>query len=232
MKTTKFIIAMGILGLGLASCKSTDDVQTTVVDFENVTLNSDNIWNGSDLSGKFISGISTFNNSYNASWESWSGFACSAKIDSVTTGYSNQYSVIAGSGALNSKKFALVYDSAAVSIPKTTDYYAIKSLYITNSTWAYRDIRNGSAFSKKFVSGDWFKIILKGYKSNVQTGSIDIYLADFRNGKSDILKTWKKIDVSSLGQIDLLTFTFDSTDKGSFGINTPIYACIDNIEFS
>jgi len=232
MKTTKFIFALTMLVFGLASCTSTDEVQTTVVDFENVTLNSSGIWNGSDLSGKFISGNSTFNNTYNADYQSWSGFACSAKIDSVTTGYANQYSVIAGSGALSSKKFALVYDSAAITIPKTTDYYSIKSLYVTNTTWAYRDIKNGSAFSKKFVSGDWFKVIVKGYKSNVLTGNVDVYLADYRNGKSDLLKTWKKIDISSLGQVDKVTFTFDSSDKGMFGINTPIYACIDNIEFT
>ena len=236
MRTTKFIIAMGILAFGLASCKSTDDVQTTVVDFETVTLNSDNIWNGSDLSGKFISGISTFNNSYNASWESWSGFACSSKNDTISAGYTNQYSVIAGSGALSSKKYAVAYDSAAISIPKTTDYYAIKSLYITNGTWTYLGLKNGNygvgGIGKKFVTNDWFKVTLKGYKSNVLTSSVDIYLADFRNGKSIILKNWQKVDVSALGAVDLVTFTFDSTDKSGGWLNTPAYACIDNIEFT
>lgn len=232
MKTSRLILAIGIFVVAFTSCQPEAQVQTTMVDFENVTLNQDSIWNGSDLSGAFISGNSTFYNSYNSSWASWTGFACSAKKDVVTTGYANQYSVIAGSGALNSKKFALAYDSAAISIPKNVDYYTIKSLYVTNSTWTYLDIKNGSSFSKKFVSGDWFKVTIKGYKANVLTSSVDVYLADFRNGKSDILKTWEKVDVSSLGQVDLVTFTFDSTDKGTWGINTPTYVCIDNIEFT
>ncbi|MDD4969711.1 MAG: DUF4465 domain-containing protein [Paludibacter sp.] len=236
MKTTKLFLAIGILGMAFTSCKDEANVQTTLVDFENVTLTSDSIWNGSDLSGKFISGNSTFTNSYNPLWASWSGFACSSKKDSISAGYENQYSVMAGSGALSSKKYALAYDSAAISIPKTTDFYSIKSLYITNSTWAYLGLKNGNygigGFGKKFAAGDWFKVTLKGYKSNVLTSSVDIYLADFRNGKNIILKNWTKVDVSALGLVDMVTFTFDSTDKSGGWLNTPAYACIDNIEFT
>ena len=236
MKSTKLFLAIGIFCLVLASCKQEAEVQTTVVDFENVTLNSDSIWNGSDLSGKFISGNSTFNNTYTAAYASWSGFACSSKTDSITPGYTNQYSVMIGCGALNSKKFAIAYDSAAISIPKTIDYYSIKSLYITNSTYVYLGLKNGNygvgGIGKKFAAGDWFKVTIKGFKSNVQTSSVDVYLADFRNGKSIILKNWQKVDVSSLGQVDLITFTFDSTDKSFGWINTPTYVCIDNIEFT
>jgi len=236
MKSTKLFFAIGILGFMLASCKQEAEVQTTVVDFENVTLNSDSIWNGSDLSGKFTSGNSTFNNSYIAAWASWSGFACSSKTDSITAGYTNQYSVMIGSGALNSKKFALAYDSASISVPKTTDYYSIKSLYITNSTYVYLGLKNGNygigGIGKKFAADDWFKVTIKGYKNNVFTSSVNIYLADFRNGKSIILKNWQKVDVSSLGQVDLITFTFDSTDKAYGWLNTPAYACIDNIQFT
>jgi hypothetical protein len=236
MKSTKLIFAFAILGFLLSSCKQEADVQTTLVDFENVSLNSDSIWNGSDLSGKFISGNCTFNNSYNADWASWTGFACSSKTDGVTPGYENQYSVVAGSGALNSKKFAIAYDSASISIPETTDYYSIKSLYITNSTYAYLGISAGNygvgGIGKKFAAGDWFKVTITGYKANVLTSSVDVYLADFRNGKSIILKAWTKVDVSALGKVDLITFTFDSTDKTGGWLNTPAYACIDNIEFA
>jgi hypothetical protein len=86
--------------------------------------------------------------------------------------------------------------------------------------------------SKVFTTDDWYKVIIKGYKANVLTSSVDVYLADFRNGKSEILKTWKKMDISILGEIDLVTFTFDSSDKGVWGVNTPKYVCIDNIEFT
>ena len=238
MKTSKFFLVIGILGIVFTSCIPVEDVQTTLVDFENVQLNSDSIWNGSDLTGSFVSGNSTFKNSYNASWGAWSGFACSSKRDRVTAGYGNQYSVIAGSGAFNSRKFAIAYDSAAISIPKNIDYYSIKYLYISNSTYSYLSLKNGSDFNHTFSAtgnkgtADWFKVTIKGYKNNVQTGSVDFYLADFRAGKSVLVKDWQKVDLSSLGQVDLLTFTFDSTDKSGIYLNNPAYACIDDIAFT
>ncbi|HET7732213.1 MAG TPA: DUF4465 domain-containing protein, partial [Paludibacter sp.] len=101
-----------------------------------------------------------------------------------------------------------------------------------NSTYAYLDMKNGSLYSKKFEAGDWFKVIIKGFKSKVQTSSVEVYLADFRDGKREILKTWKKVDLSTLNQVDSVAFNFDSTDKSTWGMNTPAYVCIDNIEFT
>jgi len=254
MKTFKLFLSITILAIFFTSCK--DDAQTEIqylvpdsitvstnVDFEAVKLNNQGIWNGSDNSGSFTTMNSIFKNkfdsmSYNGTTTFfWSGFACSSKNDSITAGYGNQYSVIAGSGAFNSKQFALAYDSAALVCPSNTyGNFSIKSLYITNSTYAFLGIKNGDygvgGFGKKFSTNDWFKVTIKGYKSNIQTSSVDVYLADFRSGKSLVLKNWTKIDLSSLGQVDLVTFTFDSTDKSGGWINTPKYACIDNIEFT
>ena len=246
MKSSKLFFAVSLFGLVLTSCQQEKDIiiqvpesvsPTTLVDFEGVKLNSKGYWDGSDLTGAFVSVNSTFKNSYNSNWASWTGFVCSSNKDSLTSGYSNQYSVINGTGALNSKQFAIAYDSAAFICPANTyGNFNIKSLYITNSTYVFLGLKNGDyglgAIGKKFTTDDWFKVILKGYKANVLTSSIDIYLADFRNGKSSILKAWTKVDVSVLGQVDLVTFTFDSSDKGIYGVNTPTYVCIDNIEFT
>ena len=249
MKKSKLYLAAIVMAMGFVSCQK-DEIKTTLVDFEGVALVGDTVWNGSDLSGtpkseeswgatvinyngSFIASNSTFNNSYlpDPVYPSWKGFACSSKIDTVTSGSDNQYSVASGI-ALSGRKFALAYDSAAIVIPANVDgYFTLKSLYLTNSTWAYLEIKNGG-YGKKFAADDWFKVTIKGYKNNVQTGSVDAYLADFRDGKSIILKSWTKVDLSALGEVDLLTFTFDSTDKGAFGVNTPKYACIDNIEFT
>ncbi len=206
---------------------------TTLVDFENVTLNANGIWNGSDLTGEFISSNSVFKNSYNEGWASWSGFACSSKNDTLTSGWVNQYSVISGAGAMKSIKFALAFDSAAFICPANSyGNFSIKSIALTNSTYTYLDMKNGSGFSKKFVAGDWYKIIITGYLNNTKKTPIEYYLSDFRNGKTFLSKTWEKVDLSSLGMVDKVTFTFDSSDKGQWGMNTPAYACIDNIEFT
>ena len=246
MKSSKLFIAVSLFGLVLTSCEPEKEIviqvpetvtPTTLVDFEGVKLNAKGYWDGSDLTGAFVSVNSTFKNSYNSGWASWTGFVCSSNVDSLTSGYTNQYSVINSGGALKSKQFAIAYDSAAFICPANTyGNFSIKSLYITNSTYAYLGLKNGDygigGLGKKFVAGDWFKVTLKGYKSNVLTSSVDIYLADFRDGKSIILKNWQKVDVSALGLVDLVTFTFDSTDKFGGWLNTPAYACIDNIEFT
>jgi hypothetical protein len=237
MKKSKLFLASCALGLVLMSCQkeNLDSITViTTVDFENVKLNSDSIWNGSDGSGSFTTKVATFNNSYNSAWFSWSGFACSAKTDTKTVGYSNQYSVSVGAGALNSKKFAIAYNIATLLCDSNIyGNFSIKSLMLTNSTYTYFDMKNGSTYSKKFVAGDWYKVTITGYLNNMKTTAIDYYLADFRNGKTFISNTWNTVDVSSLGKVDKVIFTFDSSDKDPvYGMNTPAYACIDNIEFT
>ena len=238
MKSIKFFLSAAILSFLFSSCQQETPLPdsftvSTVADFENVKLNSDSIWNGSDGSGSFTTKVATFNNSYNSAWFSWSGFACSAKKDKITSGYANQYSVSAGSGASGSKQFALAYGTATMLCEGNVyGNFSIKSIMLTNSTYTYLDMKNGSLYSKKFADGDWYKISITGYLNNVKTASVDYYLADFRNGKTFLSNTWNKVDVSALGNVDKVIFSFDSSDKGQYGINTPTYACIDNIEFT
>jgi len=213
-----------------------------VNDFEDVVLDESGYENGSDKSGTLIDGtyikgifsgsVSLINfYTYNAEWDysSWGGFAVSSRIDSVTPGYANQYSVIAGHGAGGSAKFALAYDSAEIHLPYINSYQKVKSVMLTNSTYAYYDLLNGSDFSKKFTENDWFKVIIKGYAGNTHTGTVEFYLADFRDGKSLIVRDWTKVSLSSFGVVEKLIFTFDSSDKGLFGVNTPKYVCLDDL---
>jgi len=251
MKSIKFLLSIAIVALLFTSCepetkyinvpgekvieyKTPDSITLiSVVDFENVKLNSDSIWNGSDGSGSFTTKVATFNNSYNPTYFSWSGFACSAKKNTTTVGYTNQYSVSAGAGALSSKQFALAYGTATLLCDSNSyGNFRIKSLMLTNSTYTYLDMKNGSAYSKQFVAGDWYKVTITGYLNSVKTTAVDYYLADFRNGKTFLSNTWNKADVSALGKVDKVTFSFDSSDQGQWGMNTPAYCCIDNIEFT
>jgi hypothetical protein len=224
MKKGFFFPLVILVSFVLVSC---EDKTPLYVTFEDVSL-TDSIWNGSNGSGKFVTTGFEFQNSYNTAWSSWSGFACSAKKDTKTTGYQNQYSVITASGAANSAKFALAFDSAAIVCTTPVE---IESMMLTNSTYAYLEIKNGSDYSKKFAADDWFKVTITGYKNKVKTSAVDYYLADFRSGKSFLSNTWAKVDLTALGTVDLVTFTFDSSDKGQWGVNTPQYVCIDNVEY-
>ena len=161
MRKSKLFLVISLFGLIFPSCKKETEIPdtvtpTTLVDFEGVNVNSKGYWDGSDLSGDFISVNSTFKNTYTAAWASWTGFACSSNVDTITAGYTNQYSVIAGSGALKSKQFAIAYDSAAFVCPANSyGYFNLKSLMITNSTYTYMALKNGSAYNHEFTgAGD------------------------------------------------------------------------------
>jgi len=49
------------------------------------------------------------------------------------------------------------------------------------------------------------------------------------NTNDYILDTWKWVNLKSLGRIAKLGFSLRSTDNGNWGMNTPGYFCIDNL---
>lgn len=254
MKAINLFLSSCIFILFLSSCESKLGIRTTRVDFEFVAVDTfqvhrvvdnkrvtdiiyDSICSGKDIDGKFTSANLIFINHYTKTPTEvlWSGFACSSKkglLSDKSELY--PYSSATGSGALKTLKFAVVHDSATISCAPNYVYgaYSIKNLMITNSIYTYSDILNGSSSSKKFVANDWYKVTFTGYRNNIQTGAVDFYLADYRNGKSLLLNSWAKVDLSSLGEVDRVSITFDSSDKTNDKINTPVYCCIDDIELT
>jgi len=209
----------------------------TVATFDNLALPVDSFWNGSDLSGSFNSGNAVFYNSYNTQYGSWSGFAYSTKKDSVTPGYANMYSSANGKGYNNSDAYAVAYVNSysvtALALTASAKGKIVDGFYINNNTYAYQSMLNGDAYAKKFTShdSDWFMLRTYGYLNGSLTDSVDFYLADFRfadSSKAYILKSWKWLDLTSLGNIDSITFALSSSDVGSWGMNTPAYFCMDN----
>jgi len=227
MRKTTLFFFITVISAAFTACNQQEETQTTLVDFESVKLSADSISSstGFNVGNIYFSGDPT---------QFWNGgIVCSAMNDTLTPGFSNQFSCMAGSGALNSHHFSVVYAPGSFTFKDNAFNYTIKSIMVTNSTYTYLDMKNGNVpFSKKFETGDWFKLILTGFRTKTRVGSVDIYLADFRNGKTNMLKTWQKVDLTSIGVVDSIAFNFDSSDKGQFGVNTPTYVCIDNIEFT
>ena len=80
-----------------------------LVTFEDLGLPANSYWNGSNNAGGFTSGGVAFGNSYNATYQSWDGWAYSSKTDTTTAGYANQYSAITGKGANGSSTYGVAY---------------------------------------------------------------------------------------------------------------------------
>jgi len=211
----------------------------SVVGFEDLTLNPNTYWNGSNGAGSFTSGGVTFPNSYNATYGSWSGFAYSNVQDPTTPGWSNQYAARPGSGAGTSPNYAVAYQGAdrlAISLATSWDFQG-RGLFVANTTYAAFDMLNGSGFSKRFggstgTDADWLRLTVRGLLGGSETGAVDFYLADYRfsNSSQDyILNTWAFVDLTSLGTVDALSFDLASSDNGDWGMNTPAYFAIDNL---
>lgn len=220
-------------------------------DFDDLTFTSGNYWNGSTAAlqgyeSSFISGPVTLNNHYTLSdWGygitgSFTGWALSGVSDRETPGYINQYAAIPGSGSAGSEQYALCYNSRGSDTLHLDKPYYAERIDLTNGTYPYWSMRNGDAFAKKFggESGDdpdYFKLTISGYLDGQLTGSVDFYLADYRFENNDldyILDEWQTVDLSTVGQVDQLVFSLNSSDMGDWGMNTPAYFFMDQLILS
>lgn len=198
------------------------------IDFDNIILPNNSYINDSTFQFQGI----TFSNQNDTTggFFYWEGFALSNQTDTTTVGWGNQYSSFAGSGANGSENFLLHYNSGYI----TLNYPSLVSFEVTNNTYAALDMKNGSGFSKKFggTTGDdpdYFKVIVYGYVQHNVVDSTEFYLADFRytdNSQDYILNSWTPVSLTA--HCDSITFKYESTDMGAFGINTPQYFCLDN----
>lgn len=188
--------------------------------------------NGAHLSGAFTSGDATFNNAYSPDFGGyWSDFAYSKVQDTTTAGYGNQYAAYAG-GAYSGSSYGVSFGTGAlVTLPTAT---RIQGMEVTNTTYAALSMLNGDSFAKKFTTGDYFILTATGYANGAVTGTASIALADYRfsNPAQDyVLKDWTYFDLSGLGTATSIGFSYASSDVGQFGINTPTYFALDNVQF-
>jgi len=214
-----------------------------VIDFEDLLLDPESFYNGSNGAGGFTSRGAFFNNSFTdfgGGFVAWSGWSYSNVTDNSTPGFENQYSAIAGGGADGSSNYAVAFapipNDAAIELPAST---FSDLLLVTNTTYAYYSMLNGDAFAKRFggESGydpDYFLLTITGFDDwDEPIGAVDFYLADYRyddNRRDYIVDAWTQVDLSILDAATKLTFSLESSDIGPYGINTPTYFAIDNLD--
>ncbi len=209
-------------------------------DFDDLALEPESYWNGSDGSGSFTSGPARFYNDFNAEYFSWSGWAHSNTSDVETPGYTNQYSAITGAGfkggenTVGNYGVSSKYGPVVVAFPDKA--HVPEGFYVTNSTYAALSMEQGDWVAKQFggVDGsdpDYFRLLVWGYTGSTSSDTIEYHLADYRFDEPEkdyIIKTWQWVDLSSFGKVDSLKFGLESSDNGDWGMNTPAYFCMDN----
>ena len=95
-----------------------------VITFESFGLGPNSYLNDAP-SGQFVTDGTSFNNSYDSTFGTWSGWSISTMTDTTTPDYTNQYSAITGSGAGGSATYAVAY-----TFGNNTDPFNPSSSYI------------------------------------------------------------------------------------------------------
>ncbi|WP_239059505.1 DUF4465 domain-containing protein [Bacteroides sp. 224] len=176
-------------------------------------------------------------NHYYSEYGFGGGFTYTNTTNKTTPGYLN-LSAITGTGKYEDTYLTIKTDNftkARLTILNPAKY-ALKEMWITNSTYAYlamKDGNDGYLNNTKFgVDGkeDTFLLTIKAYSdADSSIGHKEFYLADFRNGKSAIVNDWVRLDLSDLANTNYLEFELTSTDNNEYGMKTPAYFCIDGI---
>ncbi|KLU03814.1 Cell surface protein [Rhodopirellula islandica] len=218
---------------------------TSIGDFESFgqTLVADEFNNNAGQAGVFVDGELTFGNSFSNAYgfDSWSGFSISRESDTTTSGFFNQYAAITGEGVRDSNTYAIGYNGADAIIRRSNDSQPFESIAVTNTTYAALSMLNGDAFAKQFggESGDdpdTFVLTIIGKNENGESiGEVGFHLADYRfedNSLDYIVDEWTTVDLTPIGQATQLHFGLSSTDVGQFGMNTPGYFALDDVQLA
>lgn len=232
-KNLLFAVVIAVTSVvAFSSCSTDDDTPTYTINFSNLSLASDTFWtNTSADSGAFTSDVATFSSTLIPStWgDYWSSIFYSNSNNVDSAGWMNQQSVYTKTPNTNGI-FAMVNGPCITYFSESVN---LTSAEFALNTYAYLSMQNGDGFGKKFENGDWFKVTLTSLgANNEELKSLDIYLADYRDGKTVMLDNWTNFNLSSLGLVNKIKYTFDGSDVGVSGLNTPAYACIDNIKYT
>jgi len=226
----------------LTTCVSTVSAQT-LFNFESLPIPSSgfnqgdvNLTGGSlfsqtlnvEQSGQSLS----FSNTFETSFNSFTGFATSNVTDATTPGFGNQFAALPGSGADGSSNYLISFgDGASVAASLLID-----SIDITNTTFTGLAVLGDDGNIPPFISGPladsdgFLNLIIEGNNPLASQQQIVVSLADFQNGADIFLEEWQTFDVSAL-QSNELTFSFEGSDFNTTfnSLNTPAYFALDNV---
>ncbi len=157
-----------------------------------------------------------------------------------------------GAGADGSNTFLIIngYDDEAWSMFKGAPEfnfsagaeYLVESVQICPPSYLYGVVTKGNPYGNNpdktlEEAHGWFKILAYGFdaKGNPTNGGkpVEKYICDYRVQTIpaiEIASVWQGWSLEALGRVNKVRFDFDGSDKGAYGLNTPAYMCLDNIQ--
>lgn len=106
--------------------------------------------------------------------------------------------------------------------------YNAVGTYVCMHPWAYYNCLSGGGVARALnQEGDYFSVIAHASLNGGDEKTVELKLAEYKDGVLNMSADWQWMDLSSLGEFDLLYFTIDGSDKGDWGLNTASYFCMD-----
>ena len=202
--------------------------QLQVATFEDVTIGAEESVLHLDATGTFESGDFIFQQEASVSqWGTYYyGNLPSNKSDNKFESYLDAEKSAKG-GAYEGKNFLVWTPSyGGIDSIKLKKDRTVPGFFINNTAYAVNSMTKGDSFAKKFGKDDWFKLTIS---ASLNGAAVNTQLVVDLAAEGEYINEWTYVDLSSLGEIDALTFSLSSSDNGDYGMNTPAYFCFDNL---
>ncbi len=169
---------------------------------------------------------------------------------------SNQWGCMAQGGAdenggtIAGKPYLINYYSSFSSDAKGSSYitrsdnaaFSPVGCYVCNHPWTYYGcVGNDGIAGPLADNGGFCKITFHGINTADNTEkTVDFYLAERQisdvNGDGTVtaddnftISQWTWCDLSALGSVNRISLTMESSDVGTYGMNTAAYVCLDRL---
>ena len=244
--------------LPLTSCSKEDDpnidgpVFSLATALNALEYDADGIWTGWDADENLMLTDATLSFRLSHEWTEYytsQGFVASKSDDTANygdNGWMHQFTVVPGKGCEGAgspfivgcwdttETAATPFEERTLTITSgTSAVFWPESITVTNTCYAYYTMRDGNSFSTAFSEGDWFAVTAHGVRADGTEVTSEFRLADCTGSDSDswFVTDWTEWDLTSLGEVTGIYFTFDGSDTGAWGLNTPSYFAIGNLRF-
>lgn len=145
-----------------------------------------------------------------------------------------------GCGANGSDNFLVFYGNYDESLADEVDCSAeiyfhdgksrnIQGCMINSTTYFVNIVENGNEFSPKLNPGDEIKVYATGFAADGnETATVEFLLAS----GSHTTKRWTYWDLRPLGSVVKVRFNILGGNSNDYGMTTPKYFALDNIQFA
>lgn len=247
------IPALACVAAMLASCSRNPEEEgaiTVVLNQIAVGYDAQGVWTGAMSSTDVIDfyGV-TFAHAGMPEWNTWNGFVASRNSDTAdyTSGnwLEHQFTAITGGGMSGvATPYMVAYWNSGEVLENvlTTDkpsclvqyaggnVFKPLSVFVTNTTYSYCAMKNGTQWSKKFSKGDYCKLLAYGITvDDTVTAPVEMFLAKYETDGDLPVSQWVYFNLESLGRVKAVFFRMESSDTGKWGMSNPAYFAIDRM---